>query len=88
MSGDDSPDTTFEGFTYHYGDDDEELRWKASKIVRQVTDDPMEHQIADLILDYGYYTEKEIAEILNISPARVEWFMKKIEGWKRKGDPK
>jgi DNA-binding CsgD family transcriptional regulator len=30
------------------------------------------------------YTEKEIAEMLNISLARVEWFMRKIEGWKRK----
>lgn len=82
LMGEDSPDPTFEGFTYHYGDDGEELRWKASKIVRQITDDPIEHRMADLMLDYGY-TEKEVANILNISLARVEWFMRKIEGWKR-----
>jgi hypothetical protein len=83
LMGEDSPDPTYEGFTYHYGDNHEELRWKASEIVRKITDDPMDLEIADLMLDYGY-TEKEVAEILNISPARVEWFMRKIEGWKRK----
>jgi len=36
------------------------------------------------MLDYGY-TEKEVAKILNISSARVEWFMRKIKGWRRKG---
>ena len=84
FGGEGSPDSTFEGFTYHYGDDDEELRWKASEIVRQITDDPIEHKIADLMLDYGY-TEEEVAEILNISLVRVKWFMRKVEGWKRKG---
>jgi len=84
LSGEDSPDSTFEGFTYHYGDDDEELRSKAGEIVRQITDDPVELKIADLMLDYGY-TEEEVAKKLNISLARVEWFMRKIEGWKRQG---
>jgi len=83
LIGEDSPDPTFEGFTYHYGDDGEELRRKASGMVRQITNDPLEHDIADLMLDYGY-TEEEVAEIQNISLARVEWFMRKIEGWKRK----
>ena len=83
LSGEGSPDSTFQGFTYHYGDDDEDLRWKASEIVRQITDDPMELKIADLMFDYGY-TEKEVTKMLNISPARVEWFMRKIEGWKKK----
>lgn len=83
LMGEDSPDPTYEAFTYHNGDDDEELRSKASEIVRQITDEPVELKIADLMLDYGY-TEKEVAGILNITLARVEWFMKKIEGWKRK----
>jgi DNA-binding CsgD family transcriptional regulator len=30
------------------------------------------------------YTNEEIAQILDIGPTRVEWFMRKIEGWKRK----
>lgn len=77
LMGEDSPDPTYEEF-----DEDEWLRLKASVIVREITDDPVEHRIADLILDYGY-TEKEVAKILNISPARVEWFMRKIESWKR-----
>ena len=38
--------------------------------------------MADLMLEN--YTENEIANILNISLARVEWFMRKIQGWKRK----
>lgn len=69
---------------YCYGSEEEELRRKASGIVRQITDDPLEHDMADLMLDYGY-TEEEVAEILNISLARVKWFMRKVEGWKRKG---
>ena len=69
---------------YHCGSEEEELRRKASGIVRQITKDPLEHDIADLMLDYGY-TEEEVAEILNISLARVKWFMRKVEGWKRKG---
>jgi len=84
LTGEDSPDPTFEGFSYHYGDDDEELRSRASVIVREITDDPLDHEIADLMLDHGY-TEKEAAKILNISAARVEWFMRKIEDWKRNG---
>jgi DNA-directed RNA polymerase specialized sigma subunit len=79
LMGEDSPDPTYEGF-----DDDEWLRLEASVIVREITDDPVEHRIADLILDYGY-TEKEVAKILNISPARIEWLIKKIEAWKREG---
>jgi len=70
-----------------YGEEDEWLRMQASGRVREITDDPVDHEIADLMLDYGY-TEKEVARILNISPARVEWFMRKIEGWKRMGRKK
>ena len=84
LMGEDSPDSTFDGFSYHYGDEDEELRSKASEIVRQITNDPVDLKIADLMLDYGY-TEEEVAKILNISLARVEWFMRKIGGWKRNG---
>jgi hypothetical protein len=79
LMGEDSPDPTYDG-----DDEDQWLRLDASVIVREITDDPVEHRIADLMLDYGY-TEKEVAKILNISPARVEWFMRKIEGWKGKG---
>lgn len=61
---------------------EEELRWKAMEIVEQITTDPIEHSIAELTLEN--YTGKEIAELLNISPARVEWFMRKIGGWKKK----
>jgi hypothetical protein len=28
------------------------------------------------------YPSEEIAQIPNVSPARVEWFMRKIEGWR------
>ncbi len=62
---------------------EEKLRSKAEEIVKQITADPVEHSIASLMLEN--YTEKDIAEMLNISLARVEWFMRKIEGWKRKG---
>jgi len=79
LMGEDSPDPTYDG-----GDEDEWLRLKASVIVHEITDDPVEHRIADLILDYGY-TEREVAKILNISPARIEWFIRKIEGWKKNG---
>jgi hypothetical protein len=84
LMGEDSPDPTYDAFSYHYDNDDERLRWKAKEMVRQITDDPVEHKIADLMLDYGY-TEEEVAKKLNISLARVEWFMRKIEGWKRQG---
>lgn len=90
--GNDSWDPVFDGLWYTYGqDDDEDLRLKASLIIREITDDPLEHDIADLMLDYGY-TEVEVAEILfikwklknmNESLARVKWFMRKIEAWKR-----
>lgn len=92
--GNDSWDSVFDGLWYNYGqDDDDNLRLKASLIVREITDDPLEHEIADLMLDYGY-TEVEVAEILltkwklrdmNESLARVKWFMRKIEGWKQQG---
>lgn len=52
-------------------------------IIREITDNPLDHEMADLILDWGY-TEKGVAKILNISPPKVEWFMRKIEGWKRR----
>ncbi len=29
-----------------------------------------------------------VVRILNVSLARVEWFMRKIEGWKRSGSLK
>lgn len=67
---------------YHYESEGEELRWKAKEIVNQITTDPIEQYIAELMLEN--YTEKEIAVMLNISPARVKWFMRKIDGWKRK----
>jgi hypothetical protein len=75
----------------HYGSDEEELIWKAKEIVNQITTDPMERSMAELMLDYGY-TEVEVAEIIlsewklksmNESLARVKWFMRKIEAWKR-----
>lgn len=53
------------------------------EVVNQITSDPIERNIGKLML--GNYTNEEIAEILDISPARVEWFMRKIEGWKRMG---
>jgi len=82
LMDEDFPDPAYESI---YDDWDIEcLRSRASDIVRQITDDPVEHKIADLMLDYGYM-EKEVAKILNISSTRVEWFMRKIEGWKRKG---
>ena len=65
---------------------DENLRSKAMEIVNQMTTDPIERSIAKLMLEN--YTEKEIAEMLDISPARVEWFIRKIEGWKRMGGKK
>lgn len=92
--GNDSWDSVFDGLWYTYGqDDDDNLRLKASLKVREITDDPLEHDIADLMLDYGY-TEVEVAEILfikwklrnmNESLARVKWFMRKIEAWKQQG---
>jgi DNA-directed RNA polymerase specialized sigma24 family protein len=63
--------------------EEEKLRSKAMDIINQVTNDPDEHSIAELMLEN--YTEKEIAQRLNISLARVKWFMRKVEGWKRKG---
>lgn len=48
LMGEDSPDPAYEEF-----DEDEWLRLKASVIVREMTDDPVEHEIADLMLDYG-----------------------------------
>jgi DNA-directed RNA polymerase specialized sigma24 family protein len=61
---------------------EEKLRSKAKEVVNQMTTDLVERSIAELMLEN--YTEKEIAEMLNISLARVEWFMRKIQGWKRK----
>jgi hypothetical protein len=46
------------------------LRDKAKVIIEQITADPIERSIGDLMLEN--YTEKEIANILNISLARVE----------------
>ena len=67
-----------------YDDGDDWRRDKVMEMVEQITSDPIEQKIAKLMLEN--YTEKEIAEMLNISLARVEWFMRKIEGWKRKRD--
>ena len=53
-------------------------------MVEQMTSDPIERKIARLMLEN--YTEEDISEILNISLARVEWFMRKINGWRRKGE--
>lgn len=75
----------------HYGSEEDELRRKAKEIVNQITTDPIERSIAELMLDYGY-TEVEVAEIIlsewklksmNESLVRVKWFMRKIEAWKR-----
>jgi hypothetical protein len=63
-------------------DGEDALRDKAKVIIEQITDDPIERSIGDLMLEN--YTEKEIANILNIGLARVEWFMRKIQGWKMK----
>ncbi len=60
---------------------DDNLRSKTMEIVNQITTDPIERSIAELMLEN--YTEKDIAEMLKISPARVEWFMRKIDAWKR-----
>jgi hypothetical protein len=84
LMGGGSPNPAFEQFPYHYGDDNEALRSKAMDIVDQITTDPIERSIADLMLEN--YTEKEISKMLKISLARVEWFMRKIGGWKRKGE--
>ena len=76
----------------HYGSEEEDLRWKAIEIVNQITTDPIERLIAELMIDYGF-TEVEVAEILlgkwnlksmNESLTRVKWFMRKIDGCKRK----
>lgn len=64
---------------------DDGYDWRRDKVmemVEQITSDPIEQRIAKLMLEN--YTEREIAEVLNISPARVEWFMRKIDSWKRK----
>ncbi len=47
-----------------------------------MTSDPIERKIARLMLEN--YTNEDIAQILSVSSARVEWFMRKIEGWKRR----
>jgi hypothetical protein len=65
-----------------YDDGDDWRRDKAMEMVEQITKDPIERNMAKLMLEN--YTSEEIGEILDISPARVEWFMRKIEGWKRK----
>lgn len=65
---------------------DDKLRSKAMEIVNQITSDPIERSIAELMLEN--YTEGEISEMLNISLPRVEWFLRKIEGWKRIGGKK
>ncbi len=56
------------------------------RLVNQITSDSIERSIAELMLKN--YTEKEIAEMLNIDLARVEWFMRNIEGSKRMGGKK
>ncbi len=61
---------------------DYKLRRDAMEVVREITSDPIEQEMARLMLEN--YTDKDMAEILDISPARVEWFMRKISGWKRK----
>ncbi len=71
--------------------DDGEEDWRRSKageMIEQITSDPIEQRIAQLMLEN--YTEREIAKILNISVARVEWFMREIGAWKRnkQGDKK
>ena len=65
-----------------YDDGDDWRRDKVMEMVEQITSDPIEQKIARLMLEN--YTNEEIAEILDITPARVEWFMRKIEGWKGK----
>jgi hypothetical protein len=59
----------------------DEVRYNALEIIRKITDDPLEHKMAELMLEN--YTESDIAYVLNVSPARGEWFMRKIGGWKR-----
>jgi hypothetical protein len=65
-----------------YDDGDDWRRDRAVDMVEQITSDPIERKIAKLMLEN--YTNEEIAQILDIGPTRVEWFMRKIEGWKRK----
>ena len=65
-----------------YDDGDDQRRDKAIEMVEQMTSDPIERKIARLMLEN--YTNKDIAQILSVSSARVEWFMRKIEGWKRR----
>ena len=76
----------------HYGSEEEDLRWKAKIVVNRITRDRIERLIAKLMNDYGF-TEVEVAEIIlgkgnlksmNESLARVKWFMRKIEGWKKR----
>jgi hypothetical protein len=70
---------TWEGSVYDPMEEqweEEKLRSKAKEIVNPITTDPIEHSITELTLET--YAEKEIAEILNINLARVEWFMRKI----------
>ena len=62
-------------------DGDDWRRHKAMEMVGQITSDPIEQEIAKLMLEN--YTNEDIAQILNVSPARIEWFMRKIEGWNR-----
>jgi DNA-directed RNA polymerase specialized sigma24 family protein len=61
---------------------EDESRSKAKEIVDQITTDPIERSTAGLMLEN--YTEKEIAEMLNIPPARVKWFINKIEVYGKK----
>ena len=63
-----------------YDDGDDWRRNKAMEMVEQITSDPIEKEIAHLMLEN--YTNEDIAQILNISPARVEWFIRKIGGWR------
>ena len=63
-------------------DGDDWRRDKAIEMVEQMTSDPIERKIARLMLENS--TNKDIAQILSVSSARVEWFMRKIEGWKRR----
>ena len=76
----------------HYGSEEEDLRLKAKIIVNRITRDPIERLMAKLMIDYRF-SEVEVAEIIlgkgnlksmNVSLARVKWFMRKIEGWKKK----
>ncbi|MCX8116566.1 MAG: hypothetical protein N3G78_01375 [Desulfobacterota bacterium] len=64
---------------------------KAWVIIREITDDPLEIHIAGWM--FGGYTDAEIAGFLLEAKmvkrweegfARIKWFMRKIEGWRRR----